>query len=84
MFFTRVHQLKKGEYLYKKGDKNGLGFFFIMKGRIELLVMPADKESAADKFNEDDLKFSKHVETGQYFSFRSSGFNDPRNDYARI
>ena len=55
-----------------------------MKGRIELLVMPADKESAADKFNEDDLKFSKHVEVGQYFAFRSSGFNDPRNDYACI
>jgi len=83
MFFTDICQIKKGEYLYKKGDQNALGFFFVLKGRIDVLVMPADKENAANKFVEEDLKFSKHVETNQYFGYRSSGFNDPRSDFAR-
>ena len=47
--------------------------------------MPAAKEKpAGEPFNEEDLKFSKHVEANQYFAFRQVGFNDPRTDYARI
>ena len=38
MFFNQYHVLKKGEYLYKKGDNNGSGFYFVVKGRVELLV----------------------------------------------
>ena len=40
MLFSKYHKVQKGEYLYKKGDQNGRGFFFILTGRVEILVAP--------------------------------------------
>ena len=48
MFSNQYHVLEKGEYLYKKGDTNGSGFFFVVKGRVEVLV------SSAQNSNNDD------------------------------
>ena len=38
MLSNQYHVLKKGEYLYKKGDVNRSGFFFVIRGKVELLV----------------------------------------------
>lgn len=87
MLFTRQHKLNKGEYLYKKGDKDGLGFFFVLSGRVELLVTEHSSSQAScssEVVPESDLKFSKHVEANQYFAFRGNSFNEPRSDFARI
>lgn len=82
MLFTRQHKLSRGEYLYKKGDKNGLGFFFVLSGRVELLVTSGSQASA--EVQESDMKFSKHVEANEYFAYRGNSFNEPRTDFARI
>ena len=44
MLFSNIRTCSQGQYLYKKGDQNALGFFFVLKGRIEILVLPSDKE----------------------------------------
>jgi CRP-like cAMP-binding protein len=38
MLFSKLHKLDKGEYLYKKNEQNGIGFFFVLSGRVEILV----------------------------------------------
>lgn len=85
MLFSRLHELGKGQYLYRKGDPNGLGFFFVLKGRVELLVTSAQSTTSNEAvIDESEMKFSKHVEVNEYFAYRGTSFSEPRNDYARI
>lgn len=84
MLFSKLHKLGKGEYLYKKGEANGVGFFFVLSGRVEILVTPSNSTQPQDNPNEKEMKFSKHVEVNEYFAYRGNSFKDPRTDFARI
>ena len=64
--------LKKDDYLYQKGD-DGSGFYFVLEGKIEVLVKSDDS---------DEFKYSRTVDTNEYFCFRKS--TEPRSDYAKI
>jgi CRP-like cAMP-binding protein len=75
MFFNSYHQLNKNDFLYKKGEQNGQGFYYLVEGKIELLV-----KSEGD----DEFKFSKSIDKGEFFGFRQTSYMDPRTDYAKI
>ena len=59
MFFNSYHQLNKNDFLYKKGEQNGQGFYYLVEGKIELLV-----KSEGD----DEFKFSKSIDKGEFFN----------------
>jgi CRP-like cAMP-binding protein len=52
MLFVKFTHLNKGEYIYESGD-TGKYFYFVMTGKLEILVKPAGAQG------EDDYKFSK-------------------------
>ena len=73
--YSKFHTRAKDEFLYQKGEQNGQGFFFLVSGKVELLV----KSDANDEF-----KFSKGIDKGEFFGFRQTSYNEPRSDYARV
>lgn len=75
MLFSRLHKLGRGEYLYRKGDEQASGFFFVLQGRVELMVTSNNVPCINGQVQESDMKFSKHVEVNQYFAFRGTGCN---------
>ena len=66
-------ELSRDEFLYKRGDRSN-NFFFLLKGKIEIL----SQTQASDEF-----KFSKNVDEFEFFGQRTSTA-DPRNDYAKV
>jgi CRP-like cAMP-binding protein len=52
----------KGDFLYKKGDSSQW-FYFLLKGKIELVV--EDSNGAPGEF-----KFSKNVDEYEFFGMR--------------
>lgn len=57
-------EVPKGEFLYQKDDVEAPNMiFFILRGKIELLV-PTNLEGQG-------LKFSKNVDEGEFFTYRS-------------
>jgi CRP-like cAMP-binding protein len=69
----KVQEIEKDEYFYKKGDKSN-NFFFLLKGKIEIL---------SESHQSDDFKFSKNVDEFEFFGLKSSTA-DPRHDYAKV
>lgn len=66
-----VRELKQGEFLYQRGDP-APHFFFLLKGKIELVVIES---------GQDDFKFSKGVDEFEFFGIKQGG--GERLDYAR-
>lgn len=69
-----VRELAKGEFLYSKGDPSHW-FYFMLKGKIELLV---DGGAGTSEF-----KFSKNADEFDFFGMKQFT-QEPRNDYARV
>lgn len=69
----KVMEVQKDEFLYKKGDRSN-NFFFLLKGKIEIL---------SESHTSDEFKFSKNVDEFEFFGIKSS-VHDPRNDYAKV
>lgn len=70
----KFQELQKGEFLFKPGEK-GTNFYFLLKGKIELIV--------EDPQNEGEFKFSKNVDEFDFFGIKSNSAN-LRQDYARV
>lgn len=66
-------ELSRDEFLYKRGDRSN-NFFFLLKGKIEIL----SQTQASDEF-----KFSKNVDEFEFFGSKSS-LSDPRHDFAKV
>jgi signal-transduction protein with cAMP-binding, CBS, and nucleotidyltransferase domain len=66
-----VRELKKGDFLYRKGD-NSQWFFFMLKGKIEIVV-----ESGGE------FKFSKNADEFEFFGMKQFT-SELRNDFARV
>jgi len=73
----KFQELSQGECLFKKGD-NSKNFYFLLKGKIELIV--------EDPNNPSEFKFSKNVDEFDFFGLKSTGAGgaDIRNDNARV
>ena len=61
-----------GELLYSKGDPSP-DFYFLLKGKIEIM---------AESYQQQELKFSKHVDEFEFFGIKSA-ITDCRHDYAK-
>ena len=60
MLFQRHIELKQGDFLYTQGD-NGDLFYFVLTGRLELLVKTQTSE---------DFKYSKGVDESTFFGLK--------------
>ena len=69
---TRFLELSQGDFLYQKGDA-GRNFFFVLKGKLELLV-----QEGGDQF-----KFSKNVDEFEFFGIKTFS-SDNRHDFAKV
>lgn len=69
----KVMELSKDDFLYKRGDKPN-NFFFLLKGKIEIL---------SESQKGDEFKFSKNVDEFEFFGSKSS-LSDPRHDFAKV
>ena len=67
-------ELQKGEFLFKRGDQ-AKGFFFLLKGKMELIV--------EDQVNPGEYKFSKNVDEFDFFGLKQNSA-DHRQDFARV
>ena len=75
MTSTKMHSLNKGQFLYKHGDPNDSGFFFILNGKIKIMVA---KTKNGGPYANSEMEFSEFVEINEYFGFRANKLNDVR------
>jgi CRP-like cAMP-binding protein len=75
MLFLKFTYLNKGEYIYKAGD-TGKYFYFVMTGKLEILVKPAGA------VGEENYKFSKQIDETEFFGLKDN-FNETRSNNAR-
>jgi len=69
----KVQEMQKDDFFYRKGDKSN-NFFFLLKGKIEIL---------SESHQSDEFKFSKNVDEFEFFGLKSLT-SDPRHDYAKV
>jgi CRP-like cAMP-binding protein len=53
--FSSLVELKEGDYLYKNGDSGSM-FWFVLTGKLEVLVK-----------SDDEFKFSKSIDEQTFF-----------------
>jgi signal-transduction protein with cAMP-binding, CBS, and nucleotidyltransferase domain len=68
-----VQELSRGDFLYKKGDTSQW-FYFMLKGKIEIMV---------DGGAPGEFKFSKNADEFDFFGMKQFT-SEQRNDYARV
>ena len=70
-----IKELKKGEFLYSKGDPSP-NFYFVLKGRLEIVV--------DSQHNPGDFKLSKNIDEYDFFGLKHATDDPKRHDYARV
>jgi CRP-like cAMP-binding protein len=73
MLFIDLVDLKKGDFLYNKGDIADK-FYFVVTGQLEILVKSESN---------DDFKFSKGIDKSSFFGLKKN-YQEERTDYARV
>ena len=79
----KIIDLKKGDFLYRRGDTS-TDFYFLLKGKLELLVEQQNQTASTavdgDQQQQLQFKFSKIVDESEFFGMKE----DLRSEYARV
>tara|TARA_B110000285_G_C14790283_1_gene452701 strand:- start:276 stop:563 length:288 start_codon:yes stop_codon:yes gene_type:complete len=73
MLFNKVHELLKGELLYRK-DHVGSGFYFVMNGNLESHVQSGENQ---------EFKFSKTIDENSIHGLKKF-YTEQRPDIAKV
>lgn len=85
----KFKELERGQLLYTKGDSSKY-FFFVLKGKLEILVdntqamsiSASETAASMSSSSQDQFKFSKNADESEFFGLKSET-KDLRLDYAR-